>query len=148
MKKWLLYLTGGAIAVYTTFLLMGANIGTNIAPQIYSDTFTYTTNSTKTDTSVWYSLGGAAEVDLSAYYAGSASSTFTPYVIGKFYGGAEKLIYTGGVCSTAAIYSISLRNLDTNKLGAVEQVKIGYTVINGSGDSTALLKFYSNILCR
>jgi len=148
MKKWQLYLMGSMFAVFGVFMLMGVNIGSSITPQIYTDTFTYTTNTTKTDTSVWYSLGGAVDVDLSAYYAGSASSTFTPYIIGKFSGGAEKLIYTGAACSTAAIYTICLRNIDTNKIGAVEQVKIGYTVINGSGDSTALLKFYSNILCR
>lgn len=138
----------GAVLAVFVMALMSANINTNAKPQIHQDVFVYAKNSTTNDTSGWYALGGANVVDLTDYYTGSSSSTITTYVIGRFQGGAEKLVYTGSSRTSAAVKHINLRNYDSSLIGSVEQVKVVHTIVNGASDSTNLLKVYTNILCR
>lgn len=142
------YIVLGVVFAMAFLMLTGANINKNITPQIFQDYFTYTKNATTTDTSAWFSVGGADVVEITDYYSGSSSSTFTTYVIGKFYGGAEKLVYSGSARTTAAVTHINLRNADSSLIGACEQIKIAHTIINGAADSTNLLKAYTNLFCR
>jgi hypothetical protein len=148
MRKKLIALFTVVFVAMGIYLLTAANINNYLAPQLHQDVFTYTKNATTNDTSGWYSLGGANVIELTDYYSGSASSTFTTYVIGKFSGGAEKLVYTGSARTSAAVTHINLRNADSSLIGAVEQVKIAHKIINGAADSTNLLKAYTNVLCR
>ncbi len=138
----------GVLAAMFIMALSAANINTNLKPQIHQDVFTYVKNSTTYDTTGWLSLGGAGVVDLTDFYSGSSSSTITTYIIGKFYGGAEKLVYSGSSRTTDAVRHINLRNADSSLIGGIEQIKVAHTIVNGAADSTGLLKVYTNVLCR
>jgi hypothetical protein len=112
---------------------------------------TFTKSATVTDTTGWYNIAGAREIDVSYFYDNSASSTITLYAIGK-YGSNSKLIWSGTAItkpfdSTLGVGTARLRMADSNKIGTPTHIKLAVTVI-GSSDSSNLLKYYGYMEAR
>ncbi len=144
----------GLFIVLSAFILMfiAAKLP-NIYPQFYTlfNGETFTKSATTTDTTGWIEVAGSNEIDIAYFYTGSASSTFTPYVIGKF-GANSKLVWTGTALTVPfsgalGLGTARLRMADSNKISIPTLIKVGGTII-GSSDSTALLKYYGYLEVR
>ena len=104
---------------------------------LYSSDFVY-------DTTYSYNLNYATHVSYSAYFTGCTNAILITYVQGKV-GGVWATLQTNSD-STFSVGGYVLRDLDTNLIKGVEQIRF----VNGkkANDSTAALLYYFQLLVQ